>query len=105
DDFFFAVGELDFGDVAVVAGLADEFGMVAGLGDAAVFQDDDEVGGFHGAEAVGDDEDGAVDHDEFQGAADEVFGFRVDGGEGVIQDEDAGVGDDGAGDGEALPLA
>ena len=34
-----------------------------------------------------------------------LFGVGVDGGEGVVEDEDAGIADDGAGDGGALLLA
>ena len=96
--------ELHAGDFAVVAVLAHELVVGSDLGDAALLEDDDQVGLFHAADAVGDDEGGAAVHDEVHAAADQVFGFGIDAGGGVIEDEDARVGEDGPGDGQALLL-
>ena len=75
------------------------------LGDAAVVDHDDAVGVAHGREAVGDDEGGASVHQVGEGLLDEVLALRVEGGGGLVEDEDGGVVQDGAGDGEALLLA
>ena len=55
--------------------------------------------------AVGDDDGGPVAHDLGEGVADLVLLGRVDRRRGVVEDEHAGVGQDGPGDGDALALA
>jgi hypothetical protein len=54
---------------------------------------------------VGDEDGGAVAHDLAQAGEDALLGVGVDGGERVVEDEDTGVADDGAGDCGALLLA
>ena len=73
--------------------------MGALLGDAAGDQDGDLVGVAGGGDAVGDEEGGASAHDLAQTGEDDLFGVGVDAGQGVVEDEDAGVAQDGAGDG------
>ena len=58
-----------------------------------------------GGQAVGDDEAGAAVHQAQQRFLDSGFGARVHAGGGLVQDEDARVGQDGAGDGQQLTLA
>src|SRR4029077_8271319 len=48
---------------------------------------------------------GAAVHDSTQAREDALFGLRVDAGKGIVEDEDARVTDDGAGDGGALLLS
>ena len=79
--------------------------MGTGGGDAAFFQDQDEVGGADGAEPLGDDEAGAPAHQALQRQLDEVLGFGIYAGERIIEDEDARILEQGAGDGDALLLS
>ena len=81
---------------------ADEGVVGAALGDAGLVEDQDEIGPAQGGEAMGHHEGGAAFHGDFHGGHDFVFGFRVDGGGGVVKDEDGGFEDDGPGEGEAL---
>ena len=59
----------------------------------------------HGAEAVGDDDDGAVLHQVGQRRLNQGLALGVECGNGCVEDEDGGVFEDGAGDGQALALA
>ena len=54
---------------------------------------------------MGDDEGGAALHQVAEAGLDHGLGFGVQGAGGLVEDEDARVGKDGAGDGEALALA
>jgi hypothetical protein len=54
---------------------------------------------------VGDDEGGSALHQEVEAALDQGFGLGVERTGGLVQDQDARVGEDGAGDGEPLTLA
>ena len=94
-----------FGEGGVVAVAGDELVVGAELGDAAVDEDGDLVGVAGGGDAVGDEDGGAALHDLAQAGEDLLFGVGVDGGERVVEDEDARVADEGAGDGGALLLA
>ena len=79
--------------------------MRAPLDDAAVAQDDDLVGVSHGGGAVRNQNGGAAVHDAAQAREDALFGLRVDAGEGIVEDEDARIADDGTCDGGALLLS
>jgi len=54
---------------------------------------------------VGNKDGRAAFHDVAEAREDALFGVGVDAGKGVVEDEDAGVADDGAGDGGTLLLA
>src|SRR5258705_13727007 len=77
----------------IVFSLADDFAAV---------HDDDAVGGEYGAEAVGDDEGGALVHEAFYGLLDEVLAFGVHLAGGFVENQNRGLAEDGAGDAEAL---
>ncbi len=79
--------------------------MGAGGGDATFLHDQDLVGVADGGEAVGDDEGGAAVDEVLEGELDEMLGFGIDRGGGVVEDEDAGVHEQDAGDGDALLLS
>ena len=79
--------------------------MAALLDDAAFLEHVDAVGVLDGGEAVGDDEGGAVGHEVVEGVLDLPLGFGVHGGGGFVEQEDGGVFEQGAGDGEALFFA
>ena len=79
--------------------------MIAAFDDAAGFDDQNLVGATDGGEAVGDDEGGAAAHQVAQTFLNERFGFGVEAGSGFVENQDARIGEDGAGDGDALALA
>ena len=65
----------------------------------------DLVGGQDGGEAVGDGEGGAAGGQARQGFLNQPLGVRVEGAGGLVQNQDARVFQDGAGDGDALLFA
>ena len=71
----------------------------------AVAQDQDDVGVADGREAVRDDEARAVGHEGVHGALDELLGAGVDVGGCLVQDQGRSVSQNGAGNGDELPLA
>src|SRR5215813_13787510 len=91
--------------LGITAALGIELLMGSLLDHDALIEDDDEVGAAYGAEAVGDDEGGAALHEGGEAALDEAFGLGVEVARRFVEDEDEGVGEEGAGDGDALLLA
>ena len=79
--------------------------MGAAVDDAPFVEHEDLVGIDNRADTLGDDEAGAVFHQPVERVLDEHFGRNVDIAGGVVQDQDARVGQQGAGDGDALFLA
>ena len=79
--------------------------MAALLDDAAVIDDEDDVGADDGREAVGDRQDGAALGQAFQGLLDGALGLGVHARGRFVEDEDGRVLEQGAGDGDALLLA
>jgi hypothetical protein len=66
---------------------------------------DDDVAALDRAEAVGDGDGGVVAFEELgEGVVDESLGFGVEGGGRFVEDEDVGVFEQGARDGDALLL-
>src|SRR5216684_4949914 len=90
--------------IRVIAAASEEFVVRAALGDGAFDQDNDLVGIADGGGAVGDQNSGAALHDAAQAAEDALFGLRVHGGKRVVEDQNARITDDGAGNGGALLL-
>ena len=78
--------------------------MRAARGDPALVQHQDLVGVAHGADALGDDKAGAPFHQPVERLLDLVLGDGVDAAGRVVQDQDARVEQQGAGDGDALLL-
>src|SRR3954464_10872215 len=79
--------------------------MGALLGDFAAFEDDDLAGSADGREPVGDDDGGAAVEEALEAALDGFLGADVDVGGGLVEDEDSGFGEEGAGKGEELTLS
>ena len=79
--------------------------MRAVVEQAAALEHGDLVGERDRRQAVGDDERRAARHDLLQRALDLLLGRRVDGRGGVVEDQDARVGEQRAGDRDALALA
>ena len=70
--------------------------------DAAVVDDDDEAGGADGGQPVGDDQGGAAPGQLVKGGLDALLGDGVQGGGGLVQDEDGRIFQENAGDGHPL---
>src|SRR5690606_37693360 len=92
-------------EAAVEPAVAQQLVVRAALDDAALVHDEDLVRALDGGEAVRDDEGGAAAAERAQPVADEGLALGVEAGGGLVEDEDARVGDDGARDGDALALA
>src|ERR1700736_818484 len=109
----FAGGEEQVGFQAVLAGVEIVVAAVerveglvgAAFEDLALFDDQDLVGAADRREPVGDDEGGSALHQEVEAALDQGFGLGVERAGGLVQDQDARVGEDGPGDREPLALA
>jgi hypothetical protein len=65
----------------------------------------DAVGLAHGGQAVGDDDHRAALADGLHVVLDDAFRLVVERAGGFVEDQDARVADQGAGDGDALALA
>ena len=78
--------------------------VVALFHDLAVGEDDDVIRMLDGGQTVCHDEHGANVLDLFQAVLDQQLGFGIDVGGGFVQDDHRGLMDDGAGEGEQLPL-
>ena len=85
-------------------GLIGQVIVGAGGDDASAVHDGDAVGAAHGGRPVGDDQDGAVVDQGAQCLLDLGLGLGVGHGGGLVEHDDGGVQQDGAGDGDALLL-
>ena len=88
--------------LGVAAGAGDELVVGAAFDDAPGFEDEDDVGVADGGEPVGDDDGGAAFEGLVEGGLDGGLGGVVQGGGGFVEDDDAGLGEQQPGDGEAL---
>ena len=79
--------------------------MGALVDDPAAVDDHDAVGQAQRRAAVGDEDRRAALHDLAQRGVDLLLGRGVDRRGGVVEDEDARVGEEGPGQGDALALA
>src|SRR5690348_7349146 len=92
-------------DLVVASSVRPQRFVPALLDHALGVYDEDLIGMFNGGEAVGGDEGSAAGHQAAQGALHQRFRMQVEIGGGFIQYEDAWIGNNGAGDGDALPFA
>src|SRR6266478_1421379 len=58
----------------------------------------------HGRSAMRNENGGAALHDSAQSGENALLGLRINGGKRIVEDKDAGIADDGAGNGGALLL-
>ena len=79
--------------------------MGSPLDDPALLQNHDTVGVPHRGETVGDDKGSAALHQPVHALLHQLLCASVDGGRGLVQNQDGRIGYGGAGDGEELPLA
>src|SRR5579871_213142 len=77
----------------------------AAFDDLSLFDDEDLLGATDSGETVGYDEGCAALHEVAQAVLNHGFGLGVEGAGGLVEDEDAWVGQNGAGDGDALALS
>ena len=91
--------------LAVAAVQGKQRVVRAALHDLAVLEDENLLGASDRGETVGDDEGGPAAAQGFQPVLDECFTFAVQAGRRFVENEDGRVGENGAGDGDALPLA
>lgn len=78
--------------------------MRAVFNDATFFDGDDPVALAHGGKAVGDDDHCSALDDLAHAVLNDTLAFVVEGARGFVEDQDAGIGDQGAGNGDALLL-
>ena len=79
--------------------------MPAARRDATLIQHQDQIRGMDGAQAVGDDKRRASVHDPFQRNLDQMLRLAVHAGCGIIEDQNPRVGQQGAGNCQALLLS
>src|SRR6185295_5822706 len=92
-------------ELFVAAGGGEELGVGAALDDLSSFEDEDLVGAADGREAVGDDERSAAAAEGAEAVLDLGFALAVEARRRLVEDQDGRVGQDRAGDGDALALA
>ena len=88
----------------VVAVFGDEFIVLAAFNYLTFVDDVDDVGILDGGEAMGNGDGGAGLHQAVEGFLHQVLAFGVEGGCGLIEDEDGRVFEDGSGYAYTLPL-
>jgi hypothetical protein len=88
----------------IPAAARHQFIVRALFDDLAVFEHDDAICVGDGAQSMGDDEAGAAGHEVLQAPLDEPLALGVEIAGRFIENEDARVGEDRAGDGDALAL-
>jgi hypothetical protein len=83
----------------------DEFVVGAVFHQAAAIDGDDAVGPAHGRKTMGDNENRAALGDLFHVFLNDALALVVEGARCLVEDQDARIGDQGAGNGDALALA
>ena len=101
----FLVFVLELIEAVVNASLTEQFLMGALLAQASFVEDENAVGILDGAQAVGDDDRGASGEKTIQGFANHHFGFGIDAGGGFVEDQEARIMRQGAGETHQLALA
>ena len=96
---------LELVETVVDAALGEKFLVGALFAEAAFMEDKDAVGVLDSAETVRDDESGAAAEEAVEGIADLQFGFGVHAGGGFVEDEEARIVREGAGEIDQLALA
>src|SRR5438552_7129874 len=79
--------------------------VIAAFDDRRVLHDEDDVRAPDRLEMVSDDETRPTLHQPFKALEDGLFGCGVKPGRGFIEDQDRCVPNEGAGDGDSMPLS
>ena len=75
------------------------------LGHLSVLNDNQLIGIAEGGESVGDHNGGLSTGENAEGVLNQLFGFGIHGRGGFVQNQDLGITENGAGDGDSLPLS
>lgn len=97
--------ELTDVELVVDAPLLQQLPMRPPFDDPAVINHQHQIGIADGAQAVGDDKTRLSFHEAQKRLLNSFFGTGIDAAGGFIKNEDGGVGENGPGDGQQLPLA
>ena len=89
----------------IKAGICNQFFVISFLDDASILHHIDAVGVADRRKAMRDDQHGAARHQPVEGVLDEAFAFGIEGGGGLVENQDGRIPEHGARDGDALPLA
>src|SRR5450755_2959747 len=92
-------------EIVVAAARGVELRMRAPLYDLSLLHDHNLIGAANGRKAVRDDERSASLHEIRKTLLDHLFRFRVEAGSRLVQNEDAWLGQNRAGNRDALPLS
>src|SRR5579883_2994212 len=92
-------------DAAVEVATGEQLFVGAAVDEFALAQDKDSVGPANLREAMGDEQRGAALQEATNGSLYLILRRAVDGAGGVVENQDARVGEQGAGDGDTLALA
>ena len=89
----------------IQSAVRQQLPVIAALHDPALVHDDDAIGTFDGGQAVCDDQGGAALHENAEFMLYAALGLVVERCGGLIQDQHGRVGEEGARQCDALPLA
>lgn len=89
----------------VIAALREELAVAAGFDELTMLHDEDVVGVANGGQAVRDDEHGLFASQFGEGLLHLLFGVRIEGGGGFVENENVVVAQKGTGDGQKLALS
>src|SRR5438128_5871197 len=79
--------------------------MRAALDDSSIFQDKDDIRLADGCEAMSDPKTGPALHQPVEGIENDSFGYSIESGRWLVENENGSIADDGASDPDALALA
>src|SRR2546426_11958799 len=79
--------------------------MRAALDDSSVFQNKDDIRLADGCEAMSDHNTGPALHQPVEGIENDGFGYSIESGRGLVENENGSIADDCASDHDALALA
>src|SRR6266852_6819922 len=97
--------ELSLVEALVDRAGAEQLGMGADGFDTALVDNHNAIGNFQGVEAVGNDQSSSIAHELLQGSMNQRLIFSVGGAGKFVQNQDARIAKDRAGQGDALSLA
>ena len=96
---------LDIVDVLIDTVVGEKLFSGTDIVDLAVVEDDDAVGILDGGDFLGDDDLGHMRKLGFQVFLEPVFRHAVESGEGVVEDENLRIAENGSGDTDSLSLS
>src|SRR5437899_3703574 len=79
--------------------------MRAALDDSSIFQDKDDIRLADGGEAMSDHNTGPALHQPVEGIENDGFGYSIESGRWLVENENGSIADAGASDPDALTLA